>query len=108
MKKNILLSLLILLSVQVMSQEKGSHISIWGGVGSAGFKYKMTGVDFATPKRDILTGGQAGIGYSYFFTKNVGITIGLGASHYRTRATLEGNFLSDKFFMLGEYTDNDL
>ena len=91
-----------------MAQEKGSYISLWGGMGPTGFKYKMEGgIDFATPKSDLLYGGQVGIGYSYYFSKNVGISIGAGISHYRTRAMLEGNFLSDKYFVIGNYTDND-
>ena len=109
MKKNILLSLLILLSIQVMAQEKGLYVSLWGGVGPSGFRYKMTGIDFATPKRDILIGGQAGAGVSFYFTKHVGVTLGLGFSHYRTRALLEGDFLEDRerLFDLGTYIDND-
>ena len=90
-----------------MAQEKGSHISLWGGMGPSGFRYKMKGIDFAEPKRDILIGGQAGIDYGYFFTKNIGISLGLGVSHYRTKATLEGNFMQDKYFTIGNYTDND-
>jgi len=107
MKKNILISIMILLSIFVMAQEKGSHISLWGGMGPSGLRYKMTGIDFAEPKRDILLGGQVGMDYSYFFTKNIGISIGLGVSHYRTRVTLEGNFMQDKYFTIGNYTDND-
>jgi len=107
MKKNILLSLLILFSIQVMSQEKGAHISIWGGAGPTGFTYKMEGIDFAKPNCDILLGGQAGLGFSYYFTKHVGITIGVDMAHYRTKAVLSGEFLKDKYFILGTFTDND-
>ena len=107
MKKNILLSFLILFSIQVMAQEKGAYVSIWGGIGPSGFRYDMNGIDFATPQRDILVGGQAGLGFSYYFTKHIGITAGLGLSHYRTRATLKGDFLPEKFFTIGEYTDDD-
>ena len=107
MKKNILISLLILLCLSLAAQERGSHLSLWSAMGPTGFRYKMNGIDFATPKRDLLYGGQAGIGYSYYFSKNVGISIGAGISHYRTRAILEGNFLSDKYFTIGNYTDND-
>ena len=107
MKKNILISVLILLSLSLVAQERGSYLSLWSGMGPTGFRYKMNGIDFATPKRDLLYGGQAGIGYSYYFTKNVGISIGAGISHYRTRAILEGNFLPDKYFTIGNYTDND-
>jgi len=111
MKKNILLSLIILLSIQVMSQEKGSYISLWGGTGPTGFNYKIESVNFAEPKRDLLLGGQAGLGYSYYFTKHVGISICAGISHYRTKAVLEKGYkdenYKDKFFDLGNYIDND-
>jgi len=107
MKKSILLSLLILLSISLMSQEKGSYISIWGGAGPTGFKYKMNGINFATPKNDILLGGQAGLQFSYYFTKHVGLSLGAGVSHYRTKALLSGDFREDKWFDLGNYVDND-
>jgi len=107
MKKSILISILIFVSFYVMSQEKGSHISLWGGMGSSGFRYKMSGIDFAEPKRDILLGGQAGLEFGYYFTKNVGISIGAGISHYRTKVMLQGNFLPNKFFTADSYTDND-
>jgi len=107
MKKTILLSLLILFSIQVMSQEKGAHISIWGGMGPTGFMYKVNGVDFATPKSNILLGGQAGIGFSYYFTKHIGISIGADLAHYRTKTVLKGEFQHDKYFYLGNYIDND-
>ena len=90
-----------------MSQEKGVYLSLWGGAGPTGLNYKMEGINFADPKCDLLLGGQAGLGFSYYFTKHVGITIGAGVSHYRTKAILEGDFLKDKYFMLGQFTDND-
>ncbi|MDR2971850.1 MAG: OmpA family protein [Bacteroidales bacterium] len=108
MKKNILLSLLIFFTVQVMSQEKGSYLTLSCGVGPTGFKYKMTGVVFADPKSEIKLGGQAGIGYSYYFTKNVGISIGIGFSHYRTNGKLMGAFSEQHPLILGKFTDNDI
>jgi outer membrane protein OmpA-like peptidoglycan-associated protein len=100
-----------------MSQEKGSHLTLSAGVGPSGYNYKMNGVNFADPKCEIKIGGQAGIGYSYYFTKHVGISTGLGLSHYRTYGKLMGdfnygnpmgdNYRYDKYFVLGNYTDND-
>jgi outer membrane protein OmpA-like peptidoglycan-associated protein len=107
MKKNILLSLLIFLTVQVMSQEKGSYLTLSGGIGPTGFKYNMTNVVFADPKCEIKLGGQAGIGYSYYFTKHIGISIGAGFSHYRTHAKLMGAFSEQHPLVLNTYTDND-
>lgn len=109
MKKTILLSLLILFSISVMSQEKGLYLSIWGGVGPSGLQYKMSGVDFAKTKRQSLWGGQAGIGASYYFTKHIGLTLGMDFAHYRTKASLFNDFLDMryKYFDLGIYHDND-
>ena len=117
MKKNIVLSLLILLSIHVMSQEKGSHLTLSAGVGPSGYKYNMSGIDFANPTCEIKLGGHAGIYYSYYFSKYVGISTGLGLAHYRTCANLMESFSYgnpmgsdyryDKYFVLGNYTDND-
>jgi len=108
MKKNLLLFFLILFSIQAMSQEKGLYLTLSGGIGPTGFRYKMTDVNFADPNRNILLGGQVGLGASYYFTKHVGVSLGLGVSHYRTKAKLMGNFEVDNYFVLGKnYTDND-
>ena len=108
MKRNILLSLLILFTFQVMAQEKGSHLTIYGGFGPTGITYKLENVNFADPtKCEIKLGGQAGLGYSYFFTKNVGLSLGIGVAHYRTQGKLMGEFNKDNYLSLGTYTDND-
>ncbi|MDR2083732.1 MAG: OmpA family protein [Bacteroidales bacterium] len=110
MKKHILLLLLILFSINVMSQEKGSYLTISAGVGPTGYKYDMTGVNFADPKCEIKLGGQVGIGYSYYFTKHFGISTGVNVSRYRTHGKLMGNFSNydpEDVFNLGNYTDND-
>jgi len=107
MKKNLLLFLFLLFSIHAMSQEKGAHLTLSGGVGPTGFTYKMTGIEFAKPSRDLLLGGQAGLGFSYYFTKHVGLSIGAGLSHYRTKANLMGEFDSKNYLNLGDFIDND-
>jgi outer membrane protein OmpA-like peptidoglycan-associated protein len=107
MKKNLIILLLILFSINVWSQEKGSYLTVSGGMGPSGIKYKMTNIDFAKPNCEIKLGGQAGLGYSYYFTKHIGLSTGINFSHYRTMATLTGDFQSDKYSVLGNYTDND-
>jgi hypothetical protein len=116
MKKNVLLSLLMLLCISVMSQEKGLYLTISGGLGPTGYKYNIQGVNhFATPKNQLLLGGQAGLGVSYYFTKHFGVSTGLGMSYYRSYAKLLGGFegYNDKdlkdnnAFNLGDYTDDD-
>jgi len=110
MKRNILLSLLILFSIQVMSQQKGSHLTIYGGFGPTGITYKLENVNFTDPNKtkcEINLGGQAGLGYSYFFTKSVGLSLGIGVAHYRTQGKLSGDFDKNYYLSLGSYTDND-
>jgi len=118
MKKRFLLSLLVLLCINVMSQEKGSYITISAGLGPTGYKYNIQGVnEFAKPKDELKLGGQVGIGYSYYFTKNFGISTGLGLSHYRTYGKLLGEFqdfitkveseIKFNSYELGTYIDKD-
>ena len=107
MKKNIFISLFVLFTLQVMAQEKGSYLSLSGGGGIAGIKYDMQGVNFATPKCELKYGSQFGLGYSYYFNKYIGISTGIGFAQYRTNAKLLGDFQTDKYLVLGNYTDND-
>ena len=107
MKKNIITLLLIVISMQLSAQEKGSYLTISGGIGPSGIKYKMTNVNFANPKCELKLGGHATLGYSYFFTKHIGLSIGLGMAHYRTNGKLMGDFSQEHPFVLGNYTDND-
>jgi len=94
--------------LQVMSQEKGSHLTIYGGFGPTGITYKLENVSFAEQtKCEIKLGGQAGLAYSYFFTKNVGLSLGIGVAHYKTQGKLLGDFNKDNYLRLGTYTDND-
>ena len=105
--KSILLIIIIFCGFQGLAQEKGSYLNIWGGVGKSGITYKMNNMNFADPKFEYKLGGQAGIGYSYFFTQNVGLSLGIGFSKYQTIAKLTGDFSKDFPFTLGNYTDND-
>jgi outer membrane protein OmpA-like peptidoglycan-associated protein len=114
MKKNVLLSLLMLFCMSVMSQEKGLYLTVSGGSGPTGYKYNIQGVNhFATPKNELKVGGQAALGVSYYFTKHFGISTGIGVSHYRSYAKLLGGFedydhFDDNYaFHLGNYIDND-
>jgi outer membrane protein OmpA-like peptidoglycan-associated protein len=107
MKKHILFSLLIFFSIQLMAQEKGAYLTISGGMGPSGITYKMTNVNFADPKCQLKLGGQAGLGFSYYFTKYVGLSLGVDVAHYRTHGKLMGEFSKNYPFSLGAYTDND-
>ncbi|MDR0206335.1 MAG: OmpA family protein [Bacteroidales bacterium] len=109
MKKHILFSLLIFFSIQLIAQEKGAYLTISGGMGPSGITYKMTDVIFADPKCHLKLGGQAGFGFSYYFTKYLGLSLGVDVAHYRTHGKLIGEFMKGRgdAFYLGSYTDND-
>lgn len=100
MKKILFTVTILLMTFQLIGQEKGSYITLSGGVGPSGFQYTLDGL--GTSKEDGFSkrkvGWQATLGYSYFFTKKVGISTGIGVSQYRTiggydYALSNGNYL---------------
>jgi len=107
MKKNIIIILLIVISMQLSAQEKGSYLTISGGAGPSGIKYEWVNVNFADPKCELKNGGHATLGYSYFFTKHIGLSLGLGMANYKTHGKLMGDFSQQHPFVLGNYKDND-
>ena len=86
MRKILFTVAILLMTFQLISQEKGSYITLSGGVGPSGFRYTLDGLgnskEDGFSKRKV--GWQATLGYSYFFTKKVGISTGIGVSQYRT------------------------
>lgn len=100
MKKILFTVTILLMTFHVIGQEKGSYVTLSGGVGPSGFLYTLDGL--GTSKEDGFSkrkvGWQATLGYSYFFTKKIGISTGLGVSQYRTiggydYALSNGNYL---------------
>jgi outer membrane protein OmpA-like peptidoglycan-associated protein len=90
----------------VMAQQKGSHITISGGLGLSGLDYRYAlykdSYDNGTVKKDI--GGNFTVLYSYFFNRHIGLSTGLGFSSFRTNSYYNYPF-SDKYYSLGTQVD---
>lgn len=97
---------LILIAIVGYSQEKGSYLTISGGLGYGGFNYSLKGVRM-DGKNLYRLGGQAQIGYSYFFTRHWGISTGVGISYYESIGKFDQPLSKDNYYSLGKYTDND-
>jgi len=116
MKKLVYTIVILVFSFTAVGQEKGSFLTIAGGVGGGGFQYKpmglySTGVDKYADSTGInkdKLGWNANIGYSYFFTPNWGLATGVGISYYRTIGKIHTtDFIHDGFYSLGKYVDDD-
>ncbi len=84
----------------------GSYLTIGVGLGPTGLNYNLQGLSSDGTNQQKL-GGNAVIGYSYFFNKNWGIGAGLGVSYYRSAGKYKGGFVEDEFLNLGNQTDDD-
>ena len=100
MKKILFTVTILLMTFQIIGQEKGSYITLSGGVGPSGFLYTLDGL--GTSKEDGFSkrkvGWQATLGYSYFFTKKIGISTGIGVSQYRTMGGYDYELSNERFF----------
>lgn len=99
MKKILFTVTILLMTFQLIGQEKGSYITLSGGVGPSGFLYVLDGL--GTSKKDGFSkrkiGWQGTLGYSYFFTQKVGISTGIGVSQYRTMGGYDCELSNEKF-----------
>jgi outer membrane protein OmpA-like peptidoglycan-associated protein len=108
MKKIILAITVLFVSYTLYGQERGSFITLSGGVGPSGLRYTLeenNSVANGYSQRKI--GGQGQLGYSYFFTKKVGIATGFGISQYRTTGGYDQSFSKDNFFLLDNIQYDD-
>lgn len=98
--------LLLLVSITAIAQEKGSYLTVSGGLGFQGFKYEPKGL---TPDsyNKLLLGWNTGIGYSYFFTKHFGFSTGVGMSRFRSSGGYNVKFDKDQYYNLGMQIDDD-
>ena len=107
MKKLAVIITIVFASLAVFGQEKGSFITISGGVGPTGLQYTPKGKlyeGYSTQK----IGGHATLGYSYFFTKKVGIATGIGVSYYRTIGGYDQDLSNDNYLQPNKIqTDDD-
>ena len=97
MRKIILLLWFISVSFALVAQEKGLHLSINGVLGKASHGY-VTDTD---DNNNAKMGYGAGLGVQFFFTKNWGISTGLGFAFYHS------NVLYKNAFIFEGMTDDD-
>ena len=98
MKKLIFALLILFASTNIFAQEKGLYLTLGGSVGHTNFKYKL---EDGKPKPGI--GFGAGIGAQYFFTKHLGLSLGVDLSIFNTYSCFD----KDKLFRLPTMVDNE-
>lgn len=101
------LILLLLISMTAISQEKGSYLTMSGGLGFQGFKYSPKGLIIPGGYNNLLLGWNSGIGYSYFFTKHFGFSVGAGMSYFHSQGGYNVKFDKDQHYNLGIQIDDD-
>lgn len=109
MKKITITMILVLTSILISAQEKGSYISLTLGGGFTGFDYTLQGINPGTEDgtNKHLLGGASKIEYSYYFTRHWGLSLGAGFSYYRSEGRYKGVKEENKF-NLGHQLDTDL
>ena len=100
------LILLLLISMTAISQEKDSYLTVSGGLGFQGFKYSPKGL-ISGSYNNLLLGWNSGIGYSYFFTKHFGFSVGAGMSYFHSQGGYNVKFDKDQYYNLGIQIDDD-
>lgn len=83
-----------------------SYITIGGGIGPSGLKYDLKGF-YSDGDNKLKLGGNALLGYSYFFNKTIGLGTGLGIGYYRSSGLYKGDFRNDGFISLGNQVNDD-
>ncbi len=91
---------------QQKGEWKGSYFTVSANLGSSSFDYKLNGLNEKGTTKGSL-GYAIDLKYSYFFNPHWGITTGVGVSHYGSKGKLKGSMAGDKFYDLGQLTDDD-
>lgn len=86
-----LFTYILLLSTITLSAQKGHYISFGGDVGEAGIKYNLPN---GYNNLGIGYGGK--LWYSYFFSKNIGVTAGVNISSSHSVGGLNAGLLLEK------------
>ena len=81
MKKLIFALLIILSSTIAFSQEKGLFLTVGGSFGRTNFRYEL---EEGKPKPGL--GYGVGLGAQYFFTKHLGLSLGVDLSVFNTKS----------------------
>ena len=97
MKKLIFALLIVFASSTLFAQEKGLFLTLSGSAGPSKFLYRL---ESGSPKSGL--GFGAGIGAQYFFTKNIGLSLGLEYTQFNT-----GSYFKDKLFSFPDFVDNE-
>ena len=97
MKKLIFALLIVFASSTLFAQEKGLFLTLSGSAGPSKFLYRL---ESGSPKSGL--GFGAGIGAQYFFTKNIGLSLGLEYTQFNT-----GSYFKHKGFDFYGLTDDE-
>jgi len=84
---------MLLAIISVQAQEKGSYLTIAGGLGMNHFLYEMDNGRMGDPR----LGYGGALGYQYFFTRHWGIGTGIGIAYYNTKARYDNTFNNKKY-----------
>ena len=106
MKKYLSVIVLLLIALQLSAQEKGSFITVNGGLGPSGFLYELEGTGSKGVVEHKL-GWNANLGYSYFFIPGFGLSTGIGVSYYNSIGKYTNGFERNSYFNLGTQMDDD-
>jgi outer membrane protein OmpA-like peptidoglycan-associated protein len=106
MKKIIFTIAILICSFHLFGQEKGSYITLSGGLGPTGFQYKPTEINEGGYS-DQKARGHATLGYSYFFTKKIGISTGVGISYYSTIGGYDKKLTNEDYYQFENIQTDD-
>jgi hypothetical protein len=98
---------LFVLIMPLQAQEKGSFLTVKGGMGATGLQYELLGASRNGVRHNRL-GWSAEVEYQYFFSQHWGIATGVGIAHYRTLGTYPFAYDTANRFDLGSQTDDDI
>jgi outer membrane protein OmpA-like peptidoglycan-associated protein len=108
MKKVVLVFAVLLVSYALYGQERGSFITLSGGVGPSGLRYALEESNSVVNGYSQQKIGYHGhLGYSYFFTKKVGIATGIGMSKYHTEGGYDQTLNKENFFLFDNIQYDD-
>jgi hypothetical protein len=105
MKKITIICAMILCFFVAKSQEKNAYVFLSGGGGLGGFQYDLYNLNSDGSTATKLSGSGT-LGFSYFFHKHWGVSIGAGLSYRTSEGKLDAPLQKDVYYNLGTQTDN--
>jgi outer membrane protein OmpA-like peptidoglycan-associated protein len=85
-------SLMLIAFISVQAQEKGSYLTVAGGLGMNTFRYEMDNGKMGDPR----LGYSGALGYQYFWNRHWGIGTGVGLTYYSTKVKYNNSFSNDE------------